>query len=121
MTPQRILIVEDYADNADALALLLASDDRVVEVVGTGERAIVRGLHSRPHLIILDLGLPDMTGERVAKELRANGVTSFIVAYSGFHTREQEARDAGCDAFLLKPEVDALLALAQMVESKATG
>ena len=48
----------------------------------------------------------------------------FIVGFTGFHRREQAARGAGCDAFVLKPNLDALLALvaAEMASrAKAAG
>ena len=115
---QRILVVDSFVDNAESLGLLLAREGRAVDVVTTGREAIGRGMMWRPHLIVLDLGLPDLPGEEVAATLRAGGSTAFIVAYSGHHKREGAALAAGCDTFILKPQLDALLAIADSVNQK---
>jgi CheY-like chemotaxis protein len=117
---QRILIVDSHVDNAESLALLLAGDGRAVDVAHSGRQAIGRATMWRPHLIVLDLGLPDVSGEEVATALRAGGSTAYIVAYSGFHKREESALAAGCNAFVLKPELEPLLALAEELDRKAT-
>jgi len=108
-SPQRILIVDDHPDNTESLSLVFSCDDRVVEIVTSGQAAVARALMWQPHLIVLDLGLPDVPGEAVVTALRAAGSPSYIVAYSGYHRREADARAAGCDAFVLKPNVVMLL------------
>jgi two-component system KDP operon response regulator KdpE len=118
---ERILIVDSYPDNAESLALLLGGDGRQIEVATNGQHAIARAMGWRPDLIVLDLGLPDVCGEDVVEALRAGGSTAYIVAYSGFHKREAKARAAGCNAFVLKPKLDALLAIVQAIgREKAT-
>jgi CheY-like chemotaxis protein len=117
----RILVVDNHADNAESLALLFSRDDRVVETTASGREAIARAIKWRPHLIVLDLGLPDLSGEEVAAALRSAGSTAHIVAYSGYHTRQGSAMAAGCNTFLLKPQLEALLTIADSMSQKATG
>jgi two-component system CheB/CheR fusion protein len=116
----RILIVDNFADNAESLALLLAGEGRAVDVVHTGRQAIGRATMWRPHVIVLDLGLPDVSGEDVVAALRAAGSTAYIIAYSGFHKREGAVRAVGCDAFVLKPQLESLLAIVEDISRKAT-
>jgi CheY-like chemotaxis protein len=109
--PRRILIVESHADNRDALRLILANLGHDVECARTGAGAIAVAMTWHPDVVVLDMGLHDITGERVAEEIKRLPVPPFIVGFSGFHTREQSARQAGCDAFVLKPDLDGLLEL----------
>jgi CheY-like chemotaxis protein len=59
----------------------------------------------RPHLILLDIGLPDMEGYEVARRIRAlpSGAEPKIVAASGYGEPAGAARDAGMDAYIVKP------------------
>jgi CheY-like chemotaxis protein len=108
---RRILIVESHADNREALRLILDNLGHHVECARTGAGAIAVTMTWHPDIVVLDLGLHDIAGERVAEEIKKLPVPPFIVGFSGFHTREQSARRAGCDAFVLKPDLDGLLEL----------
>jgi CheY-like chemotaxis protein len=109
--PRRILIVESHADNREALRLILDNLGHAVECARTGAGAVAVAMTWHPEVVVLDLGLQDIAGERVAEEIKRLPVPPFIVGFSGFHTREQSARRAGCDAFVLKPDLDGLLEL----------
>jgi CheY-like chemotaxis protein len=83
-----------------------------VEAAATGPEGVERALAARPEVALIDLGLPGMDGEQVARELRrALGSAIRLVALSG-HAREEDrrrSREAGFDAHLAKPvEVDDL-------------
>jgi CheY-like chemotaxis protein len=108
---RRILIVESHADNREALRLILDNLGYDVECARTGAGAIAVTMTWHPDVVVLDLGLHDIVGERVAEEIKRLPAPPFIVGFSGFHTREQSARRAGCDAFVLKPDLDGLLEL----------
>src|SRR5258706_10033052 len=108
---RRILIVEADADTRDAFQLILNGLGHDVECARTGAGGIAVAMTWHPDFVVLDLGLPDLPGEQVAETMKRLPVPPFIVAFSGFHRREQAARSAGCDAFLLKPNLDGLLEL----------
>jgi two-component system KDP operon response regulator KdpE len=120
----RILIVEGDADNCEALCLILDSLGYAAECARTGAGALAAAMAWHPDFVVLDLGLPDIPGERVAETMKHLPAPPFIVGFSGFHRREQAARSAGCDAFVLKPNLEELLALvaAEMASrAKAAG
>jgi CheY-like chemotaxis protein len=79
--------------------------------VDAEQGAAARPGAARPAAVVLDLRLPKVDGYQVARRLRADPATAGaqIVAVSA-HGREDEARAAGCDAFVAKPfDLDAVL------------
>lgn len=76
MRPTRILMVEDDADVAAMYRLKLESDGIPVHVAMTGETALTLALQSRWNLVLLDMGLPDMTGLQVLEALRGDARTA---------------------------------------------
>ncbi len=110
---QHVLIVDDNRDSADTLAILL-------EVLGHQVRRSydpleVEALVERdpPDLILLDLGMPGMSGHELARRLRSRfGDRVRLVAVTGWGQPEDRRRtaEAGFDAHLVKPvDADALL------------
>jgi signal transduction histidine kinase len=112
-TARSILVVDDYVDSADTIATLLRSDGHVVHVCHDGPAALRMARELRPDAILLDIGLPGMTGFEVARRLRAHEVTQgcLIVALSGYgQTADHElSRSAGFDHHLVKPAELAML------------
>ena len=107
---RRILVIENNTDGTEALCTLLGLWGHRVSSATTGARGIEIALVDAPEVIILDLGLSDMDGCEVIRRIRAerqNG-PPWIIAYSGYNERQAQARDAGCDAFVLKPRLDEL-------------
>lgn len=100
-----ILIVDDNHAATDSLAALLSHVGHAVQKAYSGGAAIERVLATSPDVILLDIGLPDMDGYAVARELRANKVTAIVVALSGYgqESDKQRAFDAGFDYYLVKP------------------
>ena len=86
-----------------------------MECARTGAGAIAVAVTWHPDFVVLDLGLPDLPGEEVAGTLKRLPIPPFIVGFSGFHRREEAARSAGCDAFVLKPNLNDLLELVTTV------
>jgi CheY-like chemotaxis protein len=123
MAQRRILVVESNPDHGEAIASLLGVWGHAAVVATSGREAVVRALDDPPDAVVLDLGLPDMDGCKVAAEIRAHEVqvrgAPVIIAYSGYHHREQEALAAGCDAFVLKPNVEELETLVRCTRGEA--
>ncbi|MDP9066237.1 MAG: hybrid sensor histidine kinase/response regulator, partial [Pseudomonadota bacterium] len=67
---RRILVVDDNADAANSLASLLAMEGHETEAVYTAHAALDRAASTRPDVVLLDIGLPDMTGYEVAERMR---------------------------------------------------
>jgi signal transduction histidine kinase len=104
---RRILVVEDNADAAESMLLLLRGIGHEVVVVTDGSEAIGVARSLKPEVILLDIGLPGMDGFQLAAALRALPETSHarLIAVSGYgqdKDRERSAQ-AGFDLHLVKP------------------
>ncbi len=106
-TPLRILLVEDNVDAAQSLAEILNLKGHDVSVARDGRTGIAVARELRPHVVLCDVGLPDISGYEVARTLRSdpglNGTR--LVAISGYaHPEDHDrGRRAGFDAHLAKP------------------
>ena len=103
---RRVLVVDDNEDAASMLAMVLEGWGHEVSTVEDGRAAIAAVAEQHPEIVLLDLGLPDMSGYQVATHLRNSGERDLrIVAVSGYGQPEDvaRARAAGCDAHLAKP------------------
>jgi DNA-binding response OmpR family regulator len=115
----RILIVEDNPDAGATLRMVLSALGHEMRHVHDGESALDIAEKFQPHAVIMDLGLPGMTGHAAARILRdrPGGENLLLVAVSGWGRDEDLSRsiDAGMDAHLVKPldfsELKSLLAL----------
>lgn len=119
----RILIVDDYADAAESLTILLQSEGHEVETADCGMKAIELAQTFHPQIVLLDIGLPDLDGYEVAKRLRALPATrnAILIALTGYGQIEDSGRSksAGFNHHLLKPlefhKLSALLASSSAV------
>ncbi len=104
---QRILIIEDNADVAEAMQQALELCGHTVHVAATGPEGLEMARALLPDAILCDIGLPGMDGLAVARALRADATLRqvLLVAVSGYATPEDKARacDAGFAAVLAKP------------------
>jgi PAS domain S-box-containing protein len=118
---RRILIVDDNADAADSLALLLSLNGHNTQSVYVPEEALARTLQFRPQIVLLDIGLPRIDGYEVARRIRAQDGAVRLIALTGYGQRDdvERAREAGFDAHLIKP-VD-LAALDRLLAEPAAG
>jgi CheY-like chemotaxis protein len=112
----RVLIVDDNADAADVMVMMLEMHDCNAMSVGTGIDALSASLSFLPDMILLDIGLPDMDGYEVARQLRADPRIGevILVALTGWGSASDRLRSAaaGFDAHLTKPvEVATILSL----------
>ncbi len=85
-SPSRILVVEDDLDSARMMKVLLRRQGYDVRIAGDGAEALALASVFLPQAVLLDLTLPDMTGEQVAASLRTVPALAeaFIVAVSGY-------------------------------------
>jgi PAS domain S-box-containing protein len=107
-TPKfRILVVDDYADAAESLMMLLQAEGHEVEAADCGLKAIEQAHLFQPQVVLLDIGLPDLDGYEVAKRLRALPETrdAILIALTGYGQTEDRNRSqsAGFNHHLLKP------------------
>ena len=116
---RRILIVDDNADAAQSLALLLQAQGNEVHMESDGLAALEAAQALQPDLVLLDLGMPRMNGYDACKAIRrqAWSTKAKLVALSGWGQEEHKARarEAGFDQFLVKPV--ALDALKRVLDS----
>lgn len=102
---RRILVVDDNADAANSLAMILnLSGHMAVPVYGAME-ALERAAAFNPEIVLLDIGLPGIDGYEVARQLKCRGSTARLVALTGYGQPEdiRRARNAGFHAHLVKP------------------
>jgi len=101
-----ILLVDDHKVLRDGLRALLESepDIRVVGEAGTGAEAITRTHILDPDVIVMDLGLPDMSGLEAIRFLRQENVRSKIIVLSMYSSGDfvRPAIEAGCDGYIPK-------------------
>ena len=86
------MIIEDDADLANILALMLQRHNIQSYLALTGEKGIVLGKEMQPDMIILDLGLPDMDGSAVVQALREDNALRLVplVVYTARELDEQQ-------------------------------
>ena len=102
----RILVVEDGKNAADILAMFFELEGYQVGVAYDGAEAVNLALSLRPHLILMDIGMPRMNGLEAARRIRAAGNGNpVIVALSGLDQDDdkRQCTEAGIDAHLAKP------------------
>jgi signal transduction histidine kinase/ActR/RegA family two-component response regulator len=103
----RILIVDDNRDAADSLAVLLRLQGHEVQVAYDGVIALAVAATFRPEIVLLDIGLPGMSGYEVAHRLRQEPASAevLLVAVTGYCQEEDRRRsqEAGFNAHLVKP------------------
>lgn len=112
MIEPMILVVEDDASINKLISMTLKTQNYSYQTAKTGGEAIRIILSSKPDIIILDLGLPDMDGIEVIEKVRGWSSVPIIVVSARFEDMDKiAALDAGADDYLTKPfSVDELLA-----------
>jgi signal transduction histidine kinase/CheY-like chemotaxis protein len=106
-SPRRVLIADDNVDAAESLAILLRLSGHSVIVAHDGIAALRLASRERPHVVVLDIGMPGMNGYDVARSLRGEdwGRALRLIAVTGWGQDEDKRRAAaaGFDIHLTKP------------------
>ncbi|CAN3989415.1 two-component system, NarL family, sensor histidine kinase EvgS [Methylocystis bryophila] len=104
---KRVFVVDDNADVANALVLLLRSFGAEARAAYSGAEALAKVKEFKPDIAFIDLGMPGMDGYEVARALRATpeGKEAILVALSGWGGDEHRKRglEAGFDRHIIKP------------------
>jgi PAS domain S-box-containing protein len=120
----KVLIVDDNADLVEMLSVFVESLGHQVRKALDGPSAVSAAVSFVPHVVLLDLGLPGMTGLEVARALRLHPETAgaHLVALTGWGQREdrRQTEAAGFDDHLTKPtDPDVLERLLNEVAARA--
>lgn len=101
----KILVVEDDKDVQEYLKKILFENDYFVEAVAEGAKALKKVEQSVPDLIVLDLGLPDVSGETICRELKKNFPQLPIIILTAKGTTEDVVHglNIGADDYVPKP------------------
>ena len=103
----RILVADDNQDAADTCAALLELSGHHVQTAYSGRQALELAESFQPHAVLLDIGLPDLSGYVLAKHIRESswGRRALLVAVTGWGQSEDRRRayEAGFDHHLAKP------------------
>jgi CheY-like chemotaxis protein len=101
-----VLVVDDYPNAAEITCTLVRIMGHDCQAALTGTSALAVAATYEPHVVLLDLGLPDVDGYEVARRLRAEcRRRPYIAALTGWGQPTDRARSlaAGIDKHLLKP------------------
>lgn len=119
----RILVVDDNRDSAESLGTLLDVMGNQVRTANDGPASLEEARSFRPHVILLDIGMPGMSGYEVAQRIREHPELrkATLVAVTGWGQDEdrRRSREAGFDHHLTKPVE--LAALERLLASRSAG
>jgi PAS domain S-box-containing protein len=122
-SPLRVLVVDDNLDAADSLVALLEVLGHTTTVAHDGVQALQVARGFVPDLVILDIGLPGMSGYDVAREIRRSAELRKVVLIAltgwGSESDQRQSQEAGFDQHLTKPV--SLEALEQALAAAARG
>jgi PAS domain S-box-containing protein len=118
VTTRRILIADDNADAAELLEMWLKMAGHEVRSAQDGEAALIVAETMQPDVLLLDIGMPKVSGYEVARRIREKpwGSRAMLIALTGWGQEEdlRRSREAGFDHHLTKPvdpsAIDALIA-----------
>jgi two-component system sensor histidine kinase/response regulator len=102
----RILVVDDIADNCLLLQAVLEGEGYQVDVADSGRAALDKIEAVPPDLVLLDVMMPEMNGFEVTQQIRQNPQLPFIpiLLVTGYdHPSPAEGFDRGADGFIRKP------------------
>ena len=107
VTSLRVLVVDDNEDAAQMLGMILMRLGHEVLTVHDGPSALVAAVDFLPHVILLDIGLPEIDGYEVAKRIRLNAIFKdvVLVAMTGYgqDSDRQRSANSGFDHHMVKP------------------
>jgi len=102
-----VLLVEDTLDTLEAFSHFLRGAGFRVETATDGRQAVDKTRALLPDVVVMDLALPELDGWEATHRIKSDPLTRHVpvVAFTGhaFQQSKESARQAGCDAFLIKP------------------
>lgn len=105
--PEKILIVEDNAQNMKVMVMTLRPHGYTILQAVNGEEALDMAVKEKPGLIIMDIRLPRLDGVEVTKKLRSmpDFSNTPVIAVTAYAMKGDKERflSAGCDAYISKP------------------
>ena len=112
MNKPLILVVEDDPPVRNLITTTLRTNDYRYLVAANGETALLEASSHNPEIVLLDLGLPDMDGVEIIRQIRTwSNLPIIVISARSEDTDKIEALDAGADDYLTKPfSVEELLA-----------
>lgn len=100
----RVLVIDDDESIRRVLATGLRARGYEPQVAATGEDGLGAAAIERPDVVVLDLGLPDLDGVEVCRQIRAwSDVPIIVLSAHGAEDRKVQALDEGADDFVTKP------------------
>lgn len=105
LSAARILIAEDHLDSREALRILLEAVGYQVSTAGDGRTAVELATAELPHLILMDVMMPELDGFEATRQLRQHAHTHAIpiIAITAMEGAEHLALEAGADDYMAKP------------------
>ena len=99
-----VLVIEDDKTISNFIHVALAARDYTCHTVSTGRGGLMLLTSQHPDVVLLDLGLPDMDGTEVLKEIRSfSQVPVIVVTARGQENEKAQTLDSGADDYLCKP------------------
>jgi PAS domain S-box-containing protein len=103
----RVLVVDDNVDVADMIVMLLQLFGHEAKAAYSGQSALETATEYKPDVVLLDIGLPDINGYEVARQMRRQPQTKDVrlIAMTGYgqDSDRQRSQEAGCEHHLVKP------------------
>ena len=121
----RVLVVDDNVCATQILEILIQASGHLVRMAHTGPTALAAALDYRPDVMLMDIGLPELDGFEVAKQIRQQPVLrdTVLVAITGYgqESDRQHSLEAGFDHYLVKPaDFEKVRQILASVTEKAT-
>ena len=117
----QVLLIEDDVSLAKGLQTSLKNEGFIVNHLSEGKQAINSIASSEPDIVVLDLGLPDMDGNEVLKQIRRRNAELPVLILTARNSIQDKVAglDSGADDYLAKPfEMDELLACLRVLERR---
>lgn len=120
MNKLNILVVEDDPSVKNLMTTTLRTHDYHFLTAQNGQSAIIQASSHNPDVVLLDLGLPDMDGVEVIRNIRSwSSMPIIVISARSEDTDKIEALDAGADDYLTKPfSVEELLARLRVTQRR---
>ena len=103
----RILVVDDNRDSANSLAMLLRAMGNEVRTAYDRQEGLDTAQDYRPHVVLLDIGLPKLNGYEACRHIRKQswGKSIMLIAATGWGQEEdrRKSQEAGFDHHMVKP------------------